>query len=214
MNRPPVEEAIRDLSTKADKIRSLANAGYSRSEISKILAIRYQHVRNVLLRSGIMTGLRDSIEVPQSPIPVTPIAVTMPGTDLVAAGFELIGEWKLGEGSEISIDGTAPTEPGVYAFVLEGTVVYVGVTLRHLRGRMNQYRRGHVRQRTSARIKSLIISALSNGKKIQVLVAIPESSTWRGLPVNTAAGLEYGLIQAIRPQWNIQIGKVRPTTKS
>lgn len=36
------------LGTKADKIRALNAAGYSRSAIAAFLSVRYQHVRNVL----------------------------------------------------------------------------------------------------------------------------------------------------------------------
>ena len=39
------------LATTADKIRALAHADWDRTEISKILGIRYQRVRNVMLRS-------------------------------------------------------------------------------------------------------------------------------------------------------------------
>jgi hypothetical protein len=35
--------------TKSDKIRYLNSLNYNRSEISQILKIRYQHVRNVLI---------------------------------------------------------------------------------------------------------------------------------------------------------------------
>ncbi|HEX5479966.1 MAG TPA: hypothetical protein VFY79_09625 [Dehalococcoidia bacterium] len=37
------------LVSKADKIRALGAAGYSRTEIAEFLGIRYQHVRNVLV---------------------------------------------------------------------------------------------------------------------------------------------------------------------
>ena len=37
------------LGSKADKIRALGAAGYSRSEIAEFLGVRYQHVRNVLV---------------------------------------------------------------------------------------------------------------------------------------------------------------------
>ena len=50
--RRPMDEVAEGLSTKADKIRALFRAGYSRSEIAGFLEIRYQHVRNVLVRSG------------------------------------------------------------------------------------------------------------------------------------------------------------------
>jgi hypothetical protein len=39
---------------------------------------------------------------------------------------------------------------------------------------------------------------------VKVLVATPEPQEWQELPVNTAAGLEVGLIQMIRPAWNIR----------
>jgi hypothetical protein len=39
-------ESENGLTTTADKIRALAHADYGRTEISKILGIRYQHVRN------------------------------------------------------------------------------------------------------------------------------------------------------------------------
>ncbi len=50
--RRPMDEVADGLTTKADKIRALFRAGYSRSEIAGFLGIRYQHVRNVLVRSG------------------------------------------------------------------------------------------------------------------------------------------------------------------
>lgn len=37
------------LTTKADKIRALAKAGYTRQQIADFLGVRYQHVRNVLV---------------------------------------------------------------------------------------------------------------------------------------------------------------------
>jgi len=44
-----MDEVVGPHRTKADKIRALARAGYSRSEIARFLDIRYQHVRNVLV---------------------------------------------------------------------------------------------------------------------------------------------------------------------
>lgn len=38
-----------EMTTKADKIRALAKAGYRRQQIADFLGIRYQHVRNVLI---------------------------------------------------------------------------------------------------------------------------------------------------------------------
>ena len=53
-DRQPMGEVAAGLTTKADKIRALFRAGYSSSEIAEYLDIRYQHVRNVLVRSGFM----------------------------------------------------------------------------------------------------------------------------------------------------------------
>ena len=47
-----MERTVAGLTTKSDKIRALYREGYSRSEIRRFLGIRYQHVRNVLVRSG------------------------------------------------------------------------------------------------------------------------------------------------------------------
>lgn len=52
--RRPADEVVAGLTTKADKIRALFRAGYSRSEIAGSLDVRYQHVRNVLVGSGFM----------------------------------------------------------------------------------------------------------------------------------------------------------------
>jgi hypothetical protein len=41
------------LPTKAEKIRKLGKAGYSRADIARYLGIRYQHVRNTLEAAGI-----------------------------------------------------------------------------------------------------------------------------------------------------------------
>ena len=49
LNEKQIENLISDLPTKSSKIRMLDSKGFTRSEISKILEIRYQHVRNVLI---------------------------------------------------------------------------------------------------------------------------------------------------------------------
>jgi bifunctional DNA-binding transcriptional regulator/antitoxin component of YhaV-PrlF toxin-antitoxin module len=46
----PVARAVRGLNTTAAKIRALAAEGRSRADIARALNIRYQHVRNVLIR--------------------------------------------------------------------------------------------------------------------------------------------------------------------
>ena len=49
--RRAMDEICAGLPTKSAKIRALDREGYERSEIARHLGIRYQHVRNVLVRS-------------------------------------------------------------------------------------------------------------------------------------------------------------------
>lgn len=205
--RPPAAGIINGLTTTADKIRALANAGYDRTEISKILGIRYQHVRNVMLRSGLSGGIRREAEAEREPVEVDAAPAPREDTSwnvLTDAGFQLIGEWTQDPESLIRLDAKAPALPGVYAFTVDDNVVYVGLTLSGLKTRFDQYRRGHKGQRTSSRINGRISQTLRDGKKVKVLVATPEPSEWQELPVNMAAGLEVGLIEMIRPAWNIR----------
>jgi AbrB family looped-hinge helix DNA binding protein len=51
-DRRQMATIVRDLATKAAKIRALDAAGFARARIAEYLGIRYQHVRNVLTRSG------------------------------------------------------------------------------------------------------------------------------------------------------------------
>jgi len=44
-----IQKKYDDLTTKSSKIRFLDSLNYSRSEISRFMKIRYQHVRNVLI---------------------------------------------------------------------------------------------------------------------------------------------------------------------
>jgi len=217
--RPPDERAIADvviagLGTKADRIRALAHAGYLRTEIATLLNIRYQHVRHVLERSGISLGrVRDAVP---AALPTAASASFEPKPDqttategfppsrLIDAGFVRIGQWTSVSDEAFALDSVAPRDAGVYAFVVDGVISYVGLTQRGLRGRMSHYVRGHSRQRTSARVKGRILAALRFGSRIEILVATPDAMEWNGLPVLTAPGLEAGLIRLIQPEWNMQ----------
>lgn len=205
-NRVPFEDVTTGLATKSDKIRALAKAGYARAEIAALLGIRYQHVRKVLLDAGISGGRKNvRIEVENEPVEVELSDDTEPvdAEFLLGAGFKLLGTWTQPSAGEILLSAKAPNDPGVYAFILEGVIVYIGLTQTGLRTRLDHYRRGHERQRTSRRVKGLIATALFEKKRVEVLIAIPPALNWNGLPINTAAGLEMGLIKLLKPAWNI-----------
>jgi hypothetical protein len=52
-------------------------------------------------------------------------------------------------------------------------------------------------------VNTLIGRTLSEAPPVKVWVATPEPLAWGGLPVDTAADLEAGLIQMMRPLWTI-----------
>jgi hypothetical protein len=76
--------------------------------------------------------------------------------------------------------------------------MHVGLTNNNLKTCFEQNRRGHAGQQTK-----LIAECLSQGRQVKVLIATPEPFEWSGLPVNAAAGLEAGLIEMIRPAWDV-----------
>jgi len=199
------DEIIRGLNTTSAKIKALAQAGYDRVEISKLLKKRYQHVRNVLVGFGITGGVRRQADATREPITVDTAPAAREDTSwdvLLNSGFQLLGEWTPEPESAIKLKAKAPLQPGIYSFVVNDLIVYVGLTNNGLRTRLDQYRVGNEGQKTNARVKKLISEALSDGQRVKVLGATPEPLEWHGLPVNTAAGLEAALIQMIRPSWN------------
>jgi hypothetical protein len=203
MDRKPAKVIVEGLVTKSDKIRELAREGYSRVEISNFLAIRYQHVRNVLIQAGIEAGTRNDLGK-QRAVPVPPAPEPWPIERLLSAGFERLGDCKLLENS-FEYSEKAPNKPGVYAFAVDGFVTYIGLTRGTLRTRLGHYIYGHAGQKTSYRIKGLILEALGQGRAVSACIALPPQFDWNGLPVYGPAGLETGLIRMVRPPWN-QLG--------
>ncbi len=194
------QKIVEGLVTKADKIRALDKAGFSRTGIAQFLDIRYQHVRNTLVQ-GQPVGL-----LQRKPAPSTPRREIEPWPveRLFGAGFEFVAQCELLEKTSFSYSALAPSEAGVYAFAVNGFIKYVGLTRFGLRTRLGHYVYGHAAQATSARIKGLILEALNASSEVQVLVARPPQLEWNGLPVDGPAGLETGLIRLIKPEWNQQ----------
>jgi hypothetical protein len=127
----PADEIIKELTTRADKIRALAHANYDRTEISKTLGIGYQNVRQVQLRSGIKGGLRRPIKLQRELVTVDPAPKSRPATSwqfLISAGFRLLGEWRAIRKAPCGSTPRLPAFPGVYAVVVDDVVVYVGLT--------------------------------------------------------------------------------------
>lgn len=137
------------------------------------------------------------------------VAPTKSAYLISSGGFTRIGQWKLtGEGG-FDLSDPAPKDPGVYAFILDDEIVYVGLTLTGLHTRMGHYRRGHEDMVTSKRVNGLILEALRAGSTVEVLVAMPRPAEWHSMPVNNAAGLEAGLISHLLARWNIRGARKR-----
>lgn len=208
MTRRAASLVVQGLETTSDKIRALAREGYLRSEIAQFLGIRYQHARKVMIDAGIMDGLsrggatrtsKPRARFPATPKPRGPTPVSV----LRDAGFIKLGNWIADDKGKLALSVQAPQDPGVYAFATEGLVRYVGLTQVGFNKRMQNYRVGHVRQRTSHRINAVILQHIGAGTVVEIYLAMPPAMDWNGLPINTAAGLEAGLIEMIQPPWNM-----------
>jgi len=200
---PLPQKIVEGLVTKADKIRALDRAGFSRTEIAQFLEIRYQHVRNTLIK-----GPPGEVRSPASRSAATVAPVEPWSTQrLIDAGFVLLGDCSLTDQETFGYSAVGPAEAGVYAFAVDGWIKYVGLTRNKLRIRLGHYIRGHKGQKTSAHIKGRILETLRAGSVVQVLVATPPAFEWNGLPVDGAPGLETGLIRLIKPEWNRQGNK-------
>jgi len=73
-----------------------------------------------------------------------------------------------------------------------------------LKKRLYFYGKPGSTQRTSIRINGLIKKELKAGRKVELIAAFPEPSTWNGLPVDCVTGLESGLIKQYCPPWNMR----------
>ncbi len=109
--RRPMDKVVDGLPTKAKKIRALYRAGYSRSEIAGFLEIRYQHVRNVLVRSGFMeTQLSQPMPAeavePEDSTPILVRAAVGPGGRVVIpAAYRRALEVEEGDYIVMQMDG-------------------------------------------------------------------------------------------------------------
>lgn len=114
---PDYEEITRGLTTKSDKIRTLARRGVPTAEIARFLGIRYQHARNVLADAGLKAGTK--VESPHDHETRTAPQESMAGP------AERKSFW-----SNFSADGglTIPEDLLRRAGFVAGDRVFVGVT--------------------------------------------------------------------------------------
>lgn len=129
---------------------------------------------------------------------------TLHGRDLLDGGFEKVGSWSLSSTGSLSCDHEAPDMPGVYAFVMQEIVQYVGVASKSLKRRLYFYLRPGSGQRTNVRLNTLICSVLPSCPLIDIYIATPSDLEWNGWPISGAEGLEAGLIKTYHLPWNVR----------
>jgi len=134
------------------------------------------------------------------------------GEILLNIGFQDIGRWRANGDNlayEIdridaaSFDARLDDANALYAFVLDGSVSYIGKTARSIRTRCVGYCRPGATQSTNIRCNKLIRDALAAGGDVRILIFTPITHFRYGdFEINLAAGLEDSLIKSIDPPWN------------
>jgi hypothetical protein len=128
---------------------------------------------------------------------------------LRAGGFQDGPHWPSGNDPDAFARflSEIPTAPGVYAFIVNDQVHYLGKAQKQgIRNRLRKYTIAKSRGPTADRIRSGIAQALIAGHKVRVLYLTPATkSVWRdNLPINLIDGIEAGLIQELLPIWNMR----------
>jgi len=185
--------------SKSEQIRQLATEGLSCSDIAKRVGISYQFAYNVLSKSA--SGIPKTARVPKAAPAPKP---TLMAETLLNAGFVHASRWMLDPDGYLKVDAPLSKEIGVYAFVMDGVVVYVGVATGGLKGRLYGYQRPGIGQQTNLRLNDVIKTELAKTPNIDILVAMPGDMEWNGLPVHGAAGLELGIIKKYALPWNVR----------
>jgi len=119
-------------------------------------------------------------------------------------GFRSAGSCKLLDGKlAFELNELADSKNVLYAFVVDGQLVYIGKTVQTLRKRMAGYRSPGPTQPTNIKNNGKVRDSLAQGRRVEIY-ALPDSGLLRygGFHVNLAAGLEDSLIRDLKPPWN------------
>jgi hypothetical protein len=127
--------------------------------------------------------------------------------DLKNVGFKQCASWRLRDdkSSFLQVETEIPEKPGIYLFVVDDKVRYVGKADKTLNHRVHSYesrRRGGKRARP---VHVGVRDALKRGDKVTVFtleVKEPRIIVSEGMPLDRLVGIEAGLIETIDPDWN------------
>lgn len=189
--------------SKSEEIRTLAQAGHTVTEIARALNVRYQFAYNVCQKAGLLNDRANNAPAASGARPSKP---ALNAALLLAGGFEANGS--ISRTSEGLVMPTLPKQAGVYAFVQDGVVQYVGVATRSLAQRLNGYARPGPTQTTNQRVNAMLLRLLDEGTEIDILCACPPDLEWNGFVISGSVGLEAGLILRHHLPWNIRGAKL------
>ncbi len=119
-------------------------------------------------------------------------------------GFTAAGFWKLdGDNIACQLNELAAVRNVLYAFAVNGQLMYVGKTVQPLRSRMAGYRSPGPTQSTNIKNNLKIRKTLAQGSQVDIYV-LPDNGLlhYGGFHVNLAAGLEDSVVRDLKPAWN------------
>ncbi len=139
---------------------------------------------------------------------------------LLEIGFEQVGKWLiLNQKLALELSRMNAQRNVLYAFIQDGSVMYVGKTTGSLENRMAGYLRPHATQRTNIRNNRFLMELLLQDKSIDIY-AWADTGIHRigAFHLNYAAGLEDSIIRTVLPPWNgartVQQTGVEPSPQS
>jgi GIY-YIG catalytic domain. len=124
---------------------------------------------------------------------------------LLAIGFTIAGRWVLSADGRIDFDPQSldSADDVLYAFVVDGELMYIGKTTKGLTSRMSNYKNAHSSQPTNTRNQKRIRECLLRNQSVEIYV-LPDNGLLKygGFHINLATGLEDSLIKELNPPWN------------
>jgi len=123
---------------------------------------------------------------------------------LVDMGFKRVGCWTAnGDNIIFSLGSCSDIKNVLYAFICEGTVLYIGKTTQPLKKRMYGYQNPGPTQTTNIKGNGFIKKLVTSGKEVEIH-ALPDNGLlhYGGFHVNLAAGLEDSIVSTLKPAWN------------
>ncbi|VVE71601.1 hypothetical protein PAN31117_04109 [Pandoraea anapnoica] len=125
---------------------------------------------------------------------------------LIEIGFQPVGRWMLSEDGALKaeVDIHAKLHKNVlYAFVVEGQVMYVGKSTTGLRQRFQSYATPGKDSSTNVRCHQHIREHVEKNTRVEILsMADKGLHKYGSFHLNLAAGLEDSIIAMLKPSWN------------